>query len=289
MQKIVRILTGLAICASASAYAMGEAPAYFKPGFVLGVDGGYGFLNTPDQIYPKDFLLTYNNMTPALFGVGKVTPIPPIQVKPSSIEYNAHDNNGSFVWGVHAGYDWQTGKSSLVGLELGYKDLGEAKYKAELQGHIGGGSTLEHFFDVNASRKINEQALDLLLTYHYFVYHGFNVFAKAGIADIYAQTQQDVDAGMGIGGSGTSTRSGDIEPSGGFVYLHNIPALDGSMHIWRFEPEMQVGAGYMFAQHVNVYAYYDHIGDSAPSVWDHLSQAKAYGVNSLWAGVSYTF
>jgi hypothetical protein len=279
MQKIIRVLTGLAICATASAYAMGEAPAYFKPGFVLGVDGGYGFLNTPDPIYPKGFTFpTTGTATIDQTTYDTVT----------TVTFKEHNNIGDFVWGVHGGYDWQTGTNSLVGLELGYKDLGESKYSGSLKAN----TTYSTMFsgpppvdpthtNVDASRKIDEQTLDLLLTYHYFVYQGFNVFAKAGVADVYSQTRQIIN----LDATFPPQNSAQVAP----LVAKYIPGLEATTHVWRLEPEMQVGAGYMFAQHVNVYAYYDHIGDSAPSVWDHLSQAKAYGVNSIWAGISYTF
>jgi hypothetical protein len=261
MNNYVKVLTGLAICASASAYASGDyMPSYAKAGFVVGVEGGYGFLNTPNPTYPKDF--TYQINPDTIYGVT----IPGLRAT-----YEKTNDIGSFMWGVHAGYDFLTGPHSLVGLELGYKDLGQSKYSNELYLHelhaalTGGGShpTLD------ISRKIDQQALDLLLTYHYFVYQGFNVFAKAGVADVYSTTDQDFDV----------------------KHVDEIHALEGKESIWRFEPEMQLGAGYMFAQHVNVYAYYDHIGDGSDTgnVVDHLTQAKVYGSNSLWAGISYTF
>jgi hypothetical protein len=268
MQKFIRVLTGLAICASASAYAMGEyAPAYFKPGFVLGVDGGYGFLNTPDKMYPGDFTL----VNPMPNG-GNVW----------NLVLDQHQNIGSFIWGVHAGYDFQTGTNSLVGLELGYKDLGRSKYEVEGTYH-NDVNAIDMYPLVNAtiSQKMDEQALNLLLTYHYYVYQGFNVFAKAGVADVYASQHQNID--VAITGRINEKQLQTLTFNGSML------GLDGCNHVWRFEPDMQIGAGYTFAQHVNVYAYYEHIGDNAPSIWDHLSQAKAYAINSVWAGVSYTF
>jgi hypothetical protein len=263
MKNHIKVLTGLAICVSVTAaYANGDIQtSYAKPGFVVGLEGGWGNLNTPDPVYPRGFILPFDTAT---------------------VYFNKDHDIGDFMWGAHVGYDFQTGSNSLVGVELGYKDLGRSKYSSNLGINFDEDSSID--FATDFSRKIDQQAVDLLLSYHYFVYQGFNVFAKAGVADVYSKTRQNLSVSLDT----DDTTFNNIRIPAA-IFNGEISALSGSKSIWRLEPEVQLGAGYMFAQHVNVYAFYDHIGDTDSSVGDHLTQAKVYNSNSVWAGISYTF
>jgi hypothetical protein len=185
-----------------------------------------------------------------------------------------------FSWGVNTGYDFQVGQNSSIGVEFGYKNLGDADYAIDgdwEKGHKIGAKTWDYF---DLSREINQQAIDLLVTYHYYIYKGFNVFAKAGVADVYSMTTQHMEY--------ASETSPDHIINGNFYAL---PNFSGSESIWRFKPEVQIGAGYLFDNHVSFSVAFDHIGDGSRKAvpMSPVLTPQVYGYNAIWANLAYNF
>jgi opacity protein-like surface antigen len=66
--------------------------------------------------------------------------------------------------------------------------------------------------------------------------------------------------------------------------------------LWRIEPELSIGLGYMFSNHIDIHAAYTYIGgaNDQPIVnvrenGSFFPKAKVYSTNMLMAGISYTF
>jgi hypothetical protein len=138
--------------------------SYAKGGFVVGIDGGYGYLNSPDPVYPKDFSIL-------------------------PVSYDQDNSSGHFVWGAHIGYDFKVLQNFLFGCELGYKDLGESNRSARV--------VIDTDY-VNASKDYDQQAIDLLATAHYYPWKGLNFFAKAGVAYVRSSIDQAVSTSFTI-------------------------------------------------------------------------------------------
>lgn len=301
-RNFFKILTGAAICAASTvAFASNDnfnsTTSYAKPGFSVGIDGGYGYLSSPEASYPNG----YN---------GEMSGFP----MPLQIYYHYTDNAeiGDFVWGAHIGYDFKIKPDLLVGFELGYKDLGHSSYGYNFEdlshGLPGVKNNLAAGDDddttlLNASRNYNQNAVDLLLTTHYYIFKGLNIFGKAGLAYVRSNVVQSV-----------SSDEPDI-----IAFINPIPleAESGDNTIWRFEPEVSFGVGYTFNQHFDIHAAYTYIGgandqpiidnsinsssqrgdaqftvdgiSSSSNTAMYLPTAKVYSTNMITAGISYTF
>jgi hypothetical protein len=89
----------------------------------------------------------------------------------------------SLANGVKFGYDFKVAPDLLVGLESGIKS-----------------------FNQHNTHAYGQDAIDLLLTTHYYLYKGFNIFGKAGaafvISDVYSDKQHykiEPEFGLGVG------------------------------------------------------------------------------------------
>lgn len=259
--NLSKIFLGIAVCAASTvAIANGSnfqstpSSSFAKQGFIIGVDGGYGHLSTPEAAYPND--QTYTD---------DVTNITYKDTSDSDI--------GDWVWGAHIGYDFKVRPDMLIGLEAGYKDLGSSKISANSSATDEDGNLLT---SVDFSRKYEQNAVDILLTMHYYIYHGFNIFGKAGIAYVRSEIDQSQSA-----------------------YISRIDSVTvndlntGDNDIWRLEPEASLGIGYTFSCGVDVHAAYTYVGgaDDQPYTdsYDNLPKAKVYSTNMATLGVSYTF
>lgn len=245
MKKL--LLTSIAVSAFAcgAAFASGAmapvAPAH-PGGWVLGLDGGYGQLSTLQSNLWDDFYTLSSDET----------------------ESQSHEI-GDFVWGAHVGWETNATDNLLLGLELGYKDLGDSKYDSHYTWNNGAGVESWHI-------KVEQQAVDLLLTGKYFIYEGLNVVAKAGFAYEEATTKQDY------------SDTGD-------------PSENYSKSFWQLEPEVELGFGYAINQNWDVHVMYDYIhgtdgninNNNDYTVFDEdFKHTRAYESNSVLLGVSYT-
>lgn len=250
---------GLACLLTSSVFANGMAyvshrPAcYAIPGWVVGADLGWGYLDTPANNLFFDDGNLWANLS------------------------QSHDI-GDFVWGIHGGRTFDISPSMLLGFEVGYKDLGRSKYKSS--GESLGLNDQEYKFDL--ARKVTQQALDVLLTSHYFVWQGFNLFAKAGMAYVESTTKQTFSEEFNI------------------RYNYDVSNLNTKKSIWRLRPEVIFGMGYMFNNHVDVHVLYDYIYGVTETKWNNLDyiyppsgpespKPRTYGANLVMGGISYTF
>ena len=237
------------VFANGKAYVLHQPACYAIPGWVIGADIGWGYLDTPT-----------NNL---FFDDGYWTDLS-----------QSHDI-GDIVWGIHGGRTFGITPNMLLGFEVGYKDLGKSKYKSKWTAMDPNDSTL--------TRKVDQQAIDVLLTGNYFVWQGFNLFAKAGMAYVESTTKQ--------------TFSGSL--------LCNPINYNGSSYyntkesIWRLRPEVILGMGYMFNNHVDVHVLYDYIYGVTETKWNGIEyenggmffppKPRTYSANLVMGGISYTF
>ena len=163
------------------------------------------------------------------------------------------EDTNNFAAGAHIGYNWElTNHPNLqFGAEFGYKYLGTLSDYG--QGYLAvpgvDGAYLDH---------LRQHVLDLLLTAKYYVYQGFNLFGKAGVANVLQQTKY----------KGTVHSSSD--------------SWSSSEDIWGLRPEVALGAGYTFYKHLDVHVMYDHIASDADST-------SIVGSNTVLAGLSFVF
>ena len=230
---IIAITAGLALCLAGCVFASGDSFAsphakFARSGGVIGVEGGYGFLNTPEESFPKDFTNYDSTGTPQL-----------------TESFSTVVNKGAFVWGIHAAYEFLFAKNLLLGVEAGYRNLGESKYRLHYtQTTEAAPHSVQEAIDF--SRKIDQHAVNLLLTSHFYVWKGLNLFGKVGVAYVGSTLDTDVQTIRNPGSP----------------FAERQP-YDGKETIWRFRPEFAIGLGYLFAKNVNVYVMFDHIGGSS--------------------------
>ncbi|MBA2650703.1 MAG: outer membrane beta-barrel protein [Tatlockia sp.] len=242
-------LTGVASLISAASYAgtMGPIETFHRGGWIIGGDIGYGYLSTQEEDILAPVPLTF----PALTEV-----------------QDQHHKIGDLVGGGYVGRDFEVSNSLLLGLELGYKYLGQSKYK---------GHTIDNlsFNFIRTDIQVYQHAVDALLTAKYYVWQGLNLYAKAGAAYVRSKTTQASNFNIGSIAGGLFTED----------------------TIWRIKPEFDLGFGYTFGNNLGVNFTYTHIGgvdtnvtglfrfynngpDRTPAVFQY---------NGLTAGLSYTF
>lgn len=238
-------LAALTITSSLYAGTMGEVQTGPRGGWVIGADIGYGYLNTQEEEIASPTAYT----------------IPPT----TEIQDQTH-KIGDLVGGGYLGYNFPVSDRLLAGLEFGYKYQGRSKYHSHLVDTSTGSF-------INNEIKINQQAVDALLTGKYFVWGGLNLIAKAGAAYVHSRTKQDNSFNIGTSGF-----------------------LCTNAAIWRIKPEVDLGFGYRFDK-VDLNLTYTHIGgvdtnvtglfrfynsgpDRTPAVFEY---------NALTVGLSYTF
>jgi len=253
---LISTFATFAISASALAngYIPTSTPSYAQPGFIIGVDTGYGYVHSPESVYPSDSTFTLDN---------------------ASINYGSTNDIGHWVWGAHVGYDFSVLSNFLFGCELGYKDLGRSNNGFALnisdsEEEIGSGSL---------SRGYHQSAVDFLFTAHYYPIEGLNFFGKIGAAYVRSSDSQQLD---------TSDISIDDENT---TPIRTIIRSLGSGHhtIWRLEPEFSLGVGYTFSSNIDVYVAYNHTCGSSQDTTLLPTQAIVYPTNSISGGISYKF
>lgn len=237
-------------CVSITGYAgtMGSqiGPAH-PAGWVIGADIGYGYLSTQEE----------NILAPV-----------PITV-PASTEVQAQSRNiGSLVGGGYLGYNFKVLDALLMGVETGYEYLGQSHYKSLARDLIS-----SNFF--NNDIKVNQQAINLLLTSRFYVWQGFSFIGKAGAAVVRSETNSKSN--------------------------FNLPPFIGGLPtdavIWRIRPEFSLGLGYPIANQMDLNLVYTHIGGVDTNVTGLFRYYSAtpdilpavFEYNGLTLGLSYSF
>jgi hypothetical protein len=166
---------------------------------------------------------------------------------------NTRDNYYGMVdGGAYIGYNFHPTTNLLMGVELGYKFLG---YSSD-----------DNFGDNDRnsySASMYQNVADLLFTAHYYVYKGWNMFGKIGVAGTF-----------------------QTDP-----YLNENS--DESETNFRLLPEYAVGIGYTWNQKLDLHLTYDHVGSAenngllGPVVSNGDDAFESN--NSIMLGISYTF
>jgi len=234
LEKEMKLTSKLALLTSASVFLATAALADTYPSdSVSGVrivpknsayvaaDLGYGALSTPDHdIYEPEWYIT-----------------------------SSSHSTGNIAGGISAGVNHTLKPNLLVGAELGYESNGKSRYD-------------ENFINSNYdyTMKIFSSDWHLLATGTYLLPKGFDVFAKAGLADVKQKLEQTDD--------GTDT-------------------------ITQVKPMIATGVGYQVKM-VNIYLQYAHIfADDANNFSDLYKSDGTYGnivsTDTFKAGVAYNF
>jgi hypothetical protein len=198
-------------------------------------------------------------------------------------------NNGHFIWGAHGGYDFVLSNMFMVGVESGYKSLGQStgwvtSYSYTATSPV---SATNYGTSITAYSYINrQQAVDFLLTGRIYVYErlpGLNLLGKAGAA--YVRAHDSINFMTSVY-TPTPTLSN---------VSYNLSDYQSPV-IWRLEPEVSIGVGYSLLQGIDLNLMYTHIGGTDGNTATNNSVA-AYSVpwqavfayNALSGGVNYRF
>jgi len=161
--------------------------------------------------------------------------------------------------GVSVGYNFAVNPSVLVGAELGYMYLGSTSY--DLQGGFTGGTNLSS----------SEDAFQFLFTTTYVMPNGFNVFAKAGAAEV------------------TQTNFNNVNIPG----FGSQPFFSGGTSA--VLPAAAIGMGYMPNNHLNITLQYEQFfGNNNSNVQNYVvpgltNSPNPQSVGVLSLGLSYSF
>ncbi|GAG59766.1 unnamed protein product, partial [marine sediment metagenome] len=164
----------------------------------------------------------------------------------------------------------------LLGIEGGFKDLGEASYDYDNNHYASSDATFKQNINYDS------YAIDALVTLHAYIWQGWNTFVKGGVAVLntkytYKYTRDPV-----------STTN---------------PNLDIDQSFWNLRPEVEVGTGYTFdltpSMHLDVHIMYEHISTEPdvnttnvftiidPSI--HDASVPIPGVNAVLGGIDFSF
>ena len=248
--KIVLGLTGIAALISASSYAgdMGAVEVnYVRGGWIIGGDVGYGYLSTPEV----------DILAPVPFSI------------PLGTEIQAQNHRlGNAVGGGYLGYNFPVSERLLLGLEGGYKYLGNSRYRS-----FALDNTFGNFLDNTI--KVKQQAVDFLLTGRFYVSPRVNLIAKAGGAYVNTETKQ----------------------FNRFFIADSTGNLYTNPQFWRIRPEFAFGAGCSVTNNLDVNFMYTHIGGADANVngFNRFFNAgpdrtpAVFEYNGITGGISYTF
>ena len=272
---ITKVVLGIGIFCSfqTNAGSMGDvATTQHVGGFVVGGNLGYGYLSSHEA----------NNINDITTGAA-------LSSKKPSLAKNYR--NGHFIWGAHGGYDFALNNMFLVGVESGYKSLGQSSgwsksYTYQSASNIPSQST-NYTTTITSYSYINKQlAVDFLITGHVYVYDrfpGLNLIGKAGAA--YVRAHDSINF--------TSSFNTPISTNISSPY-----ALSDyqSPVIWRIEPEVNLGVGYSFPHGVDVNVLYTYIGGTDGNTSTNGSATNyntplqaVFAFNSLSAEINYRF
>lgn len=195
--------------------------------FYVSGDAGYGMLSTPDQNFCDP------GVCPGVTG--------------------ASHSTGSFAGGLNIAYNRALTQNVLVGGEFGYDYDGLAKYT-------------EDFHNNSDTLKISSQDFHLLATGTYLFANGFNVFAKAGVAQVYQKSNWSDSTNVDLSWANTS----DLQ----------------------YHPMTAVGAGYQIHK-LNIFVQYAHIfGKDTNNFSDLFNSDGTFtgtvSVDTFKAGLGYT-
>jgi hypothetical protein len=226
-----KYLIGLsALLAMGAAFASGDTfmarPAsYAVGGTVVGVDVGWGWSN--GYFSNMDFTggIGFNNRN----------------------EYNGAPDAGAYI-----GYKFHPTTNLLLGVELGYKFVGYSSADLKTGNE-----------EIDRTLTVYQNVIDLLFTAHYYVYKGWNLFGKIGVAGTL-QTDPAVNDLVDIT-TGT---------------ISNADAVTN----FRLLPEYSVGMGYTWNQKLDLHLTYNHIGSGELGDSDMFLTTQ-----SIMLGLSYTF
>jgi opacity protein-like surface antigen len=248
-RKLLLSLIGATALVSASSYAgtMGEIASPERGGWVIGGDIGYGYLSTQEE----DIL----------------TPVPFSTPLSTEIALQKH-HIGNLVGGGYVGYAFPVFERLLMGPEVGYKYLGQSKYRSFGSELISGNFLRNHI-------KVTQQAGDFLLAARLYVSPRFSLIAKAGGAYVYTKTRQENQFFL-------STIRGGLNTKASF---------------WRIKPEFSLGAGFGVTSKLDFNVIYTHIGGADANVTGSLRfynsgpdrTPAVFEYNAITAGLSYTF
>jgi hypothetical protein len=249
-RKLYLSLTALAIFGSASyAGTMGEIQTNsLRGGWIIGGDVGYGYLSTTEP-----YLL----------------PVSPTVAEPPLTSRDVQRRKiGSLVGGGYAGYDFHVSERLLMGLEVGYKYLDRSKYHTISNDFLSG---------VFATKfvKVNQQAVDFLLTGKFFLSPHINLIGKAGAAYVRSKTTENSVVNI----------------------VNDFGSLSVAPVIWRIRPEFDLGVGFSFYSNLSLNLIYTHIGGADANVTGLYrfynvgpdSTPAVFQYNALTAGLSYSF
>lgn len=216
-------------------------------GWNIGADIGFGYLNTQEE----DIL----------------APVPITVPQVTEIQSQSH-SIGHVIGGGYLGYDVSISERLSIGMEGGYKYLGQSHYKSYAADTVS-----SNYFDNNI--KVNQQAIDFLLSGRLLFWRNISFIGKAGVAYVRSQTKATSNFNV-------------ISFEGG---------LPTDVVIWRIKPEVNLGVGYSINQHVDLNLMYIHIGGTDANVpgytrYYNATPDKLPGVfeyNGLSVGLSYTF
>lgn len=142
------------------------------------------------------------------------------------------NNKYSFATGINFGYDFKITSNLLVGLESGLKTV-----------------------NVHNSEAYTQDAFDLLLTTHYYLYKGLNIFGKAGAA-------------------------------------YMISDINSDKQLYKIEPEFNLGVGYTFRKAIDAnISFISTIGANDSKTKGaynagYLSNPKVYASRAFMFGLS---
>ncbi|MBA2656506.1 MAG: hypothetical protein H0U70_05910 [Tatlockia sp.] len=250
LKKLSLGITAVAAFVSAVSFAgtMGDIQTFpSRGGWIIGGDIGYGYLSTQEE----DIL----------------APIP-FTIPPITETLSQRHKIGNLVGGGYVGRDFSVTEPFLLGVEAGYKYLGQSRYQA----------LATDLFSSNLIRtkiRVNQQAVDILLTGKYFVWQNVNLIAKAGAAYVRSKTTDSAD----------------------FTLSSFTGGLTTVASIWRIKPEFDLGIGYSFGSNLGINLIYTHIGGADTNVTGLFRfynsgpdrTPAVFQYNGLTAGLSYTF
>lgn len=248
-RKLLLGLTAVSafVCASSYAGTMGDISSPQRGGWVVGGDIGYGYLSTAEE----DIL----------------TPVPFSTPASTEIAIQKH-HIGNLVGGGYIGLAFPVFERLIMGPEVGYKYLGQSKYRSFGSEFISGNFLRNHI-------KVTQQAADFLVTGRLYVSPRLSLIAKAGGAYVYTKTRQNSE----------------------FFLSTIVGGLNTKASFWRIKPEFSLGAGFGVTSKLDLNVMYTHIGGADANVTGSTRfysstpdrTPAVFEYNAITAGLSYTF
>ncbi len=164
-------------------------------------------------------------------------------------------SHGGIAGNFGGGYRWAIDSFTTLGLELDYLYNGKATYNND---PVNGNDGTDTF---------TQQGAAILATFGSLWSNGFNIFAKAGMADIFQKQSYSSPAVV----AGT--------------------VLEGSNTNSSFEFIADLGAGYMITQSINLFIQGQYIAGNSGGSWTSTALSDNNVVQSaqVTGGLSYYF